>query len=255
MKTKGVHQTSTGIWQVTFSEGGKQKTLYLGRDFDQSSAVRVGKIVSDILTYRKRGEIPPAEIFRRILELPERIRRSFERHGLVAGVSKWTLSNLVELVTEQKKHLAFKTRKSYKRTCALLVEYFGKGRCLDTITKLECEQFKNQHLSSFAACSVSRHISRCRTVFRVAVDNDWLQKNPFDKVVGGTTVNRSRQFYIDRATINKIIVHCRDDYDRLLLALARFGGFRIPSEVDKLRYRDFTEMEIRIHKDTRACWH
>jgi len=45
---------------------------------------------------------------------------------------------------------------------------------------------------------------------------------------------------------------CRDDYDRLLLALARFGGLRIPSEVQHLRYCDFTESVIRIHEDTKT---
>jgi hypothetical protein len=45
---------------------------------------------------------------------------------------------------------------------------------------------------------------------------------------------------------------CRDDYDRLLLALARFCGLRISSEVKGLRFCDFTDTEIRIHQDTKT---
>ena len=46
--------------------------------------------------------------------------------------------------------------------------------------------------------------------------------------------------------------HCRDDYDRLLLALARFGGLRIPSEVRLLRFGDFKENVILIHPETKT---
>ena len=45
---------------------------------------------------------------------------------------------------------------------------------------------------------------------------------------------------------------CRDDRDRLLLALARFGGLRIPSEIRHLRYCDFVDNVIRIHQDTKT---
>jgi len=46
--------------------------------------------------------------------------------------------------------------------------------------------------------------------------------------------------------------HCRDDYDQLLLALARFGGLRIPSEVRLLRFSDFKENVILIHPETKT---
>jgi hypothetical protein len=65
-------------------------------------------------------------------------------------------------------------------------------------------------------------------------------------------VNLSRQVYVDREMIERVMEHCRDDYDRLLLALARFGGLRILSEIRHLRFCDFTGQVIQIHRDTKT---
>ena len=55
-----------------------------------------------------------------------------------------------------------------------------------------------------------------------------------------------------RDTREAVMEYCRDDYDRLLLALARFGGLRIPSEIRLMRFSDFTKDVILIHKDTKT---
>jgi integrase len=253
MKILKAYKTAQGNWQVNFSEGGKQRTLYLGREFDSASAGRVARIVTDILSCRKRGETLPIEILRRVEDLPDRVRKSFERFGLAGGVSKWTISDLVDLVLQSKSHLKPRTRERYQCCGKLLIDFFGKDRRLDTIEKLDCERLKNRQLTRHAACTVFRDVVCFRTFFRIAVDDvGWLQKNPFAKVSGGSKVNLDRQIYVDRETIYRVMEHCRDDYDRLLLALARFGGLRIPSEVKQLRFCDITDKEIRIHSDTKT---
>jgi hypothetical protein len=81
---------------------------------------------------------------------------------------------------------------------------------------------------------------------------EWLLKNPFAKVRGGTEVNLKRQHYIDRQVIKRVMDFCDNDSDRLILALARFGGLRIPSEIQDLRFGDFVDDVIKIHKDTKT---
>lgn len=61
-------------------------------------------------------------------------------------------------------------------------------------------------------------------LFRFAVDNDWLAKNPFDKISSGLEVNLDNQVYVDRQTIRRVMSCCNRDSDRLILALARFGS-------------------------------
>jgi hypothetical protein len=246
------YKTAQGNWQVNFSEFGKQRVLYLGRDFTSGSADRIAKIVTDILSCRKRGDALPMEIFRKIESLPDRVRKSFERLNLVGGVVSWTLENLLQSFYESKSHLKATTQDAYKMFGNLLAEFFGKNRRLDTIEKSDCERFRNFHLVKYSACTAARGLRRYRSIFRFAVDAGWLTKNPFDKISVSAEVNLSRQVYVDRDMIFKVMACCRDDYDRLLLALARFGGLRIPSEIRQLRYCDFTDNVIRIHEDTKT---
>jgi site-specific recombinase XerD len=94
---------------------------------------------------------------------------------------------------------------------------------------LDCERVKVELLTKHSVCTVSRGIRSCRSIFKFAVDTELLSKNPFVGVSDRVDVNLSRQVYVDRETIYRVMEHCRDDYDRLLLSLTRFGGLRIPS--------------------------
>jgi hypothetical protein len=204
------------------------------------------------LSCRKRGDVLPLDVLRRIELLPERVRKSFERLGLVAVTGRWTLEKLLESFYESKSHLKSKSQKADRTVGKLLSGFFSGERRLSSITKLDCERFKSQHLAHHSACTVSRALRRCRSIFRFAVDAGGLSSNPFEKISSSAEVNLSRQVYVDRSMIMKVMEHCRDDHDRLILALARFGGLRVPSEIRHLRYCDFTEDVIRIHKDTKT---
>jgi len=246
------YKTSQGNWQVNFSEGGKQKTLYLGRDFTSGSADRVARIVTDILACRNRGDSVPLDIRRKIEELPERVQKSFERLGLTGGTTSKTLIELLKALYESKAHLKKTTQKRYVEHGKMLSSFFGEDKKIAVIVKLDCERLRVALLKTHSACTVSRGIRCFRTIFKYAVDAEWIAKNPFVGISGSVEVNLDRQVYVDRKTIYRVMEHCRDDYDRLLLALARFGGLRIPSEVRLLRFSDFTQNAILIHRDTKT---
>jgi hypothetical protein len=90
-------------------------------------------------------------------------------------------------------------------------------------------------------------------MFSYGVSLGIICNNPFNSVPRDrTAANSSRQHYIEREVITKILEKCNDDRDRLIIVLARFGGLRIPSEIQKLRFSDFTETVIKIHEDTKT---
>ena len=157
------YKTSQGNWQVNFSEQGKQRTLYLGRDFTAGSADRVARIVADILACRNRGDAVPLEIGRKIESLPARIQKSFERLGLVGGVTSWTLEKLLQVFYESKSHLKPDTQKVYKTCGEQLLIFFGKDKKISLVEKSDCEHFKIYLLAKYSACTVSQfsmHIAK-----------------------------------------------------------------------------------------------
>ena len=77
-----------------------------------------------------------------------------------------------------------------------------------------------------------------RTFFKDAIRRKLIDSNPFEGVGRGSTANPERQRFIDQATIAKVIDACPNAEWRLLVALSRFAGLRVPSEPLLLRWQD-----------------
>jgi hypothetical protein len=246
------YKTSAGAWQLNFSESGKQKVLYLGRGFTAASADKIAQAVTDIIAYRKRGDFLPVELRQKIEMFPVRVRENMERAGLLSGCGVMTLDELLTRYYESIRHLKRATIESSCDAGKKLISYFGSGCLLSAVKPSDCLLFRAELLRTHAVATVFRLIKRCRTIFKYAAEADWLVRNPFAKVTGGSDVNAERRVYVDRETVRRVMNACKTDQDRLLLALARFGGLRIPSEVRYLRYSDFAGNVIRIHKDTKT---
>ena len=93
---------------------------------------------------------------------------------------------------------------------------------------------------------------RFHCVFEFAVNHGFLSKNPFDFSVERADTNEARRWYIEPDTIRKVLPHCINDRERLALALGRFAGVRVPSELVGLRYGDFGNAVIRISEKTKT---
>jgi len=62
--------------------------------------------------------------------------------------------------------------------------------------------------------------------------------NPIAALKAGSQVNMARAVFVSRDTIAKVIDAAPDAEWRLLIALSRFGGLRVPSEALALRWAD-----------------
>jgi hypothetical protein len=246
------YRTSQGNWQLNFSEHGKQKTLYLGKSFTASAADRVARIVTEIIACRDCGDALPADVLRRVGALPQRVRESLERFGLVVGQYDQTLSELFQRFIKTKAHKKPKTIKHYNQWFRRLSGFFGAETKVSSIQRSDVERFADFCIDVLSPCTVFRGLGTCRIIFRYAVELGIISRNPFSQVRRGQRTNEFRQYYVERETINKVLTACENDFERLIIVLARFGGLRIPSEIRHLRYGDFTDTVIKIHQDTKT---
>jgi integrase len=65
-----------------------------------------------------------------------------------------------------------------------------------------------------------------------------IELNPFQDIKAGRQQNEARLEFIDRARIEKVIDACPSAEWRLIVALARYGGMRTPSETLGLKWSD-----------------
>jgi integrase len=120
-----------------------------------------------------------------------------------------------------------------------LVEHFTDARDVATITPADADAWRAALKDAgYAAATISRTVLYARQMFRWAMRRGMASANPFADLKAGSQTNTARSVYIDRETIAKVIDAAPDAEWRLLIALSRFGGLRVPSEALALRWSD-----------------
>lgn len=94
--------------------------------------------------------------------------------------------------------------------------------------------------------SVAGHVKRARQFFRHAQRKGYIDASPFSDIKAGSQANDERKYFVDRATIDRVIEAAPNAEWRLLIALARYGGLRNPSERLRLKWEDIHWGEGRI---------
>ncbi|MFM8496484.1 MAG: tyrosine-type recombinase/integrase, partial [Planctomycetia bacterium] len=82
-------------------------------------------------------------------------------------------------------------------------------------------------------------VSRAKQFFRAALRQRLIKENPFGdmkKLAVGAS-DRSRAFQITGEMAQQVLDACPDDHWRLIFALSRYGGMRVPSEICLLEWQ------------------
>lgn len=184
-----------------------------------------GKLVSAGLTESRTVEASPAQID----EMPAvRIKNYFTDYiSRRTDLKPRSISNL-------------------EQSCVAAWGYFGEARDMRTINKGEIRDYKRSLLSRFAEATVAMHIKKLRQVYEDAIEHGVVSKNPVKGVAAGRMSNSRRQQYVPRETIQKLIGYCTNLEWKLLFAMARFAGPRVPSEIKDLRWSDILWDDARI---------
>jgi integrase len=94
-------------------------------------------------------------------------------------------------------------------------------------------------LEKYAEASVAGFVKNLRAVFNWAVDKQkWLAENPIDGIPRGSFVNQGNVQPISMDDYVKLLEACPNQEWRTIVALARIGGLRCPSELKRLRWSD-----------------
>ncbi len=129
----------------------------------------------------------------------------------------------------------------------------------------DAEEFRRHLLEQgLAENTIRRRSKRIKQFFSAAQKKRLINENPFDGIPTSTVSNSKRQQFISRKDIQKVLDACPDNEWRLIFALARYGGLRIPSELYGLTWDDilWDKKRFLIHspktehiegKETRIC--
>ena len=137
---------------------------------------------------------------------------------------------------------------SYKKCRKNLVDHFGLKKLLRDVSATEAKQWRvwlktkgnrrDKKRKTMAEETVRRRTGTAKQLFAEAVERGFIVSNPFTKLASTTQGNAKRQHFVPIEAIEACIEHCPCDDWKTILALARFGGLRCPSELVALRWVD-----------------
>src|SRR5262249_16539367 len=131
------------------------------------------------------------------------------------------------------------TKKNVKAMCDNLIEHFGDGRPLASITHDDADGFRLWLIEQqYARATWGAFIKKARSCFATAIKPKLIDANPFVGVHSPEGVNPTRKQFIDRSIVDQLMTAIGDYHWRTVIALSRYGGLRCPSEHLDLRWAD-----------------
>jgi integrase len=243
----------TGLKRLVFTGlDGKRRTVYLGKVSDRFAQQMAGA-VEDLLGSALVGQAPGPQTVAFVANLPSKMEAKLVAPEVIfpRGQSEpVTLGGFLTDYITRRTDLKGATLVFYGHTLRNLRTIFSENCELSDITPGDADDFRRKlQKLKLSPVTVARRCSAARTIFHDAVRHKLIESNPFQDITGGPKSNPERQCFIDQDTIARVIDCCPNAEWRLLVALSRFGGLRIPSEALSLRWDDidFAASRMMIH--------
>ncbi|GAB6186485.1 site-specific integrase [Thermopirellula anaerolimosa] len=237
-------------WRILFWDSdGKRKTIRLPRGLDKKGAQALKLRVETIIAAKLAGTPLPQDLALWLREISNELHDRLVRTALVPPrENRFTVKDLVDLWLHEAEKSQAKpsTLVAMRVGAAKLVELLG-DRPAAMITVEDALRYRDQLLASgLRPATVSRRIQHARHIFREAQRRGLITKNPFEVVRPPKHNPADRRRYVTVQETQLLIEAAPNSSWRLLIALARYAGLRIPSEALSLRWEDVLWADNRL---------
>lgn len=230
----------TNRWRILFLEDGVRKTIRLPEGLDKRSAQTVKVKVENLLACKLANLPIPQDVATWLAGLSDDVYDRLARVGLVAARQRLTVAGFVSdwLKEAPKRGVKIATVTATRVGVSYLVSFFGDKK-INEVSAEDATKYRDYLLAKgLRPATVQRRIGHARQVFTDAVRQGLVTRNPFQdmRISGGNP--QERRHYVPLAEVTQIIAACPNCHWRLLVALSRFAGLRVPSEALSLRWQD-----------------
>ena len=238
--------------RLTASEsptGKRAKITCSGLTKKQSQQVQLH--VDNILSARASGLTLERATAEWVGQLQGPIRERLETLGLIEASKRTGSLTLVGYMTEhirKRSDIAASTKRIFCRSLHFAQQFFGDAKRLSEVTNGNVKDFgrwlrepgRKNETEGLAENTARKMTDKLKTVFNAAVDDEILARNPFSGVPTTIQSNEEKQVFVDADTVRTVIANAPDPELAGIIALARFGGLRTPSEFRHLKHGDFS---------------
>lgn len=233
-----LHQETGGGWRVQWGPRGKRCGLRLGK-MNKKVADQIKQKVENLYIFATTNRPWDEETSRWVDSLDDSLVDKLATAGLVPRRECATLGGFVDQYIAGRPDVKPRTLAKYRSTQRVLTVFFGADRRLRDITPGDADEFRRQFVSKKKAeNTIRKHVAVAKLFFGAALKKGLIRSNPFSHLKAAIQPNRERFYFVTREETQKVLDFCPDDEWRLIVALARYGGLRCPSEHFALRWRD-----------------
>ena len=247
---------------------GKRISLRLGK-ITKKSAEAVARYIQALLDAKIAGIAPPSDAAAWLSGISDNLRDKLVQFGVVEGKlnsskETITLEDHLKSYRLKRKDVQPGTYLNWGHTCRSLLNYFGHKRLLCSITEGEAEDWQRwlstgaarEHrygskdaASGLSPATIGKRTQNAIQFFKDAVKRGLILKNPFEGLKCKKATNKKRQFFVTREMAYAVLETIPDIELKLIFALARFAGLRVPSEYIGLRWEhiDWQNGRMLIH--------
>ncbi len=240
-----------------FGKDGKRKSICLGKQNDRNAARLLDRIET-LLSALKNGTILEDHIQQWLITIADTpMAKKLESAGLIKKQVKLTLEAFIDdyLALKEKK-VKPSTLLTFKQTKRRLIKFLGAKISIPDVTEADADKYLvflslQEKLSD---ATIYRDCKRSREIFNFAKKSRIIRDNPFASLILPSEENKERMFEITPEMAAKVLEACPSLEWKLIFAMARYGGIRVPSELVKLRWQDilWSENKIFIHSPKTA---
>ena len=217
--------------------GGNRKTITLGK-MSKKAAETIQSRVETIQSHNLSGLPYPPDVAQWLGTIGDDLHAKLSKVGLVPERHTRKLASFFEAYLNERSDLKPRTRAKYATSIKSLVDYFGDVPLKD-VTHEKAALYRVHLLQAeFREATISKMIGVARLFFGVAHRRKLIDDNPFKHVETGSQVNKERDHYVTQEETNHLINACTNAKQRLRIALGRYAGLRIPSELVGLRWSE-----------------
>lgn len=232
---------SGGRKRILFvANDGSRKTVRLGKcSAKTAEAIRVH--VEALADAKARGVTVPRETALWVVGISDALHDRLHRAGLVekrisAGAVK--LDRFIGDYLAQRVDVKPATMAVLQQARRHLVETLGDVS-LAAVTSADGDRFRAAMIGRKVAKSTLHKWQRyARHFMEVAKRRKLIPENPFAHLKGAVKGDPARRRFVPAADVQRVMHAATDPQWKLLIALARWGGLRIPSEALALKWGD-----------------
>lgn len=236
---------------ISTGANGTRTVQFVGKDRKRRS-IRLGKVpmktaeevcrrVEYILAAAVSGTAPDGDTAKWLASIGDELHARLAAVGLVASrarAAETRLKAFIDAYVAGRTDAKPQTISNLKMFGDRLTAFFGADRDITTVKRSDADAWVIHLKANYATATTGRTIKGARQLFKAACRADILTRNPFEDLKAGSAPDKDRQFFITQAATKRVLEACPDGEWQLIVALARYGGLRCPSEHLGLTWTD-----------------